>query len=82
MSNEQFYIDKNGIRYIATILIKFEIYGEYYCVYTIKDNAQNQNVYCAKLFGNNLLKIESDSEKRLTNKIVTQLINSLQNIKY
>lgn len=74
-----FYIEKEGIKYKANIITNFEIYNDNYCIYTIPDEtAQNYNVYCAKIVDNNLVKIENEQEQKLTNKIVTELINSIK----
>lgn len=77
-----FYIEKDGKNYLANIVTNFEIYGDNYCVYTIQDEiTKNYNVYCAKIVGNNLVKIENEKELKLTNKIVTELINSVKESK-
>lgn len=77
-----FYIEKDGIKYKANIITNFEIYNDNYCIYTIPDETtKNYNVYCAKILGNNLVKIENEKEKKLTNKIVTELINSIKESK-
>lgn len=78
-----FYIYHNGIQYRATILITFNIFDDQYCIYTIPDeSSKNHNVYCAKVIGSKLIKIENEEEKRMTNKVVTQLIESLKNVNY
>lgn len=73
--NKIFYIEKGSIKVKATILTNFELYGDNYCIYTIKsENSKNNNIYCAKLINNQLIKIENESEMKLVNKIVTKLI--------
>ena len=77
-----FYIEKEGKNYQANIVTNFEIYGDNYCIYTIpNETTKNYNVYCAKIVGNNLVKIENEEELKLTNKIVTELINSVKESK-
>ena len=72
-SNKKFFIEKDGTRIEATILTNFELYGDNYCIYSIP-NKQNNDVYCAKVLGNKLVKIDNEEELRLTNKIVTELL--------
>lgn len=74
-----FYIEKYGKKYKANIITNFEIYQDNYCIYTIPDETtKNYNVYCAKIVGNNLVKIENEEELKLTNKVVTKLINAVK----
>ena len=74
--NKIFYIEKDGLKVKATILTNFELYGDNYCIYTIQsENSKNNDVYCAKLMNNQLIKIENEEEIKLTNKIVSELIN-------
>ena len=77
-----FYIEKDGTKYKANILTNFELYNNHYCIYTIpSDTSKNYNVYCSKIIENNLVKIEDEQEIKLTNKIVTELMNSLKKSK-
>lgn len=74
--NKIFYIETDGKQVKATVLTNFELYGDNYCVYTISntDNKTN-NAYCAKILDNRLIPIENEEELKLTNKIVSELIN-------
>lgn len=72
--NKTFYIEKDGKQIKATILTNFELYGDNYCIYTVPNN-DNNNVYCAKVLENRLVKIENEEELKLTNKIVAELLS-------
>lgn len=69
-----FYIEKDNQQIKANIITNFELYGDNYCIYTVPFNGNN-NVYCAKIIDNKLIKIENKEERELTNKIVTTLLN-------
>lgn len=76
----KFYIEKDGKKYTATILTNFEVYGDNYCIYTTPiENTKENNVYCAKINGSILTKIEDPKEKELTDKIVKNLLGTLTN---
>lgn len=73
----KFYIEKDGIKYTASILTNFELYGDHYCIYTIPSVKESQNnVYCAKIYENRLIKITDQKERDLTSKIVKQLLEN------
>lgn len=75
----KFYIESNGKKILANILINFELYGDNYCVYTVsQNNSQEYKVHCAKILGSTLIKIENEREKSMTNKIVQQLLQSIK----
>ena len=77
--NNQFFIEKEGKKYQATILTNFRISQNNYCIYTIpSETSKNQNVYCAKIIDNNLVKIIDEKEKQLTDKVVTELVNGIK----
>lgn len=74
--NKIFYIEKDNKKIEATILTNFELHGDNYCIYTIKDDiSKNNTIYCAKIINNQLIKIENENELNLINKIVKKLIN-------
>ena len=73
----KFYIEKDGTKYTASILTNFTIYGDHYCIYTIPSIQEKQNnVYCAKIYENRLIKITDQKELDLTSKIVKQLLGN------
>ena len=70
-----FYIETDKGKIKATILTNFEIYGDYYCVYTIPvEHTKNYNVYCAKNIEGKLVPITDENEQNRINKIVKELI--------
>lgn len=76
--NKIFYIEKEGIKYQATILTNFEVYGDNYCIYTVPDKTSHQNnVYCAKIIDNNLVEIKEEKERKITTQIIKQLMHSV-----
>lgn len=76
--NKIFYIEKDGKKIKADIVTNFEIYGDHYCIYTTADpNSKNHLVYCAKIENNNLLAIEKEEEKRITDKIMHELFQNI-----
>ncbi len=83
IGTNKFYVDVSGKKIVAEILTCFNIYEDSYCIYTVP-NSQNDNygVYCAKIVGNTLVKIEKEEEKRLTSKVVMKLVSALQKVSY
>lgn len=80
MDVNKFFIEVNNEKKVANILTNFSIYNDNYCIYTIPNDNEKQNVYCAKLVGNQLQKIVDEKELNITNKIVKEFISSLNKI--
>jgi len=79
IENNNFYIEKDGRKYQATILTNFQIEKNHYCIYTIpSETTKEHNVYCAKIINNNLINITDEQEKKLTNKIINELLNGVK----
>ena len=62
----------------ATPIMNFELYGSYYCIYGVKNEEQQYDVYCGEIQGNTVVPIQNENDKNLTNKIVLSLVNAIR----
>ena len=76
---DKLYVDVNGEKIEAEILVTFNIYNYLYCAYSIKNDDTNLNdVYSAKIINNTLVNIDNEKEKQM---IDTYIYNLLSNVK-
>ncbi len=73
-----FTINVDGIAYEATTIMNFELYDNYYCIYGVKNQENNYDVYCGQIIGNTVIPIQNEKDKSLTNKIVLALTNAIK----
>ena len=74
-----FYVDINGKKVVAEVLVTFTFYNNTYCVYSIKNGDTGLNdVYSAKLLDNVLINIDDLNEKQI---IDTYIYNMLSIVK-
>lgn len=73
-----FTINVDGIAYEATTIMNFELYDNYYCIYGVKNQENNYDVYCGQIIGNTVIPIQNEKDKSLTNKIVLALTNTIK----
>ena len=78
--SDTFYIDIDGKKVLAEILVVFTFYGNTYCAYSIKnkDNGLN-DVYSAKIVDNVLVNIHDEKEKQFTKNALETLYYDLFN---
>ena len=74
----KFTIDVNGKHYVATVIMNFSLYGDYYCIYGVENHNHDYDVHCGKIIGNTVTVIEDEKEKSLTNKIILALTNAVK----
>lgn len=74
----KFTIDVNGKQYIATVIMNFSLYGDYYCIYGIENSNHDYDIHCGKIIGNTVTPIENEKEKNLTNKIILALTSAVK----
>ena len=74
----KFTIEVNGKQYVATVIMNFSLYGDYYCIYGIVNDNHDYDVYCGKIVGNTVIPIEDEKEKSLTNKIILALTGAVK----
>jgi len=75
MENNKFIINtKGGISYIANVITCFNIGDDEYCLYSVKKEDKNYDVYVAKLVNNELITINDTKELERVDKIVKRLI--------
>lgn len=74
----KFTIDVNGKQYLATVIMNFSLYGDYYCIYGIENDNQDYDVHCGKIVDNTVMPIENEKEKSLTNKIILALTSAVK----
>lgn len=77
--NTSFYIENGNHKIKADVLTYFELSGDYYCVYTVKnEDYKDSFVYCAKVVNGNLVPISDRQEVSLTSKVVGRLIGAME----
>ncbi len=74
--SDTFYIDIDGKKVLAEILVVFTFYGNTYCAYSIKnkDNGLN-DVYSAKIIDNVLVNIHDEKEKQFIDNYIYNLLH-------
>lgn len=78
MSDQEFsIINNNGGLTKATALTTFSLFNKHYCIYSIKSEENNNDVFCSQLLNNQLLPIKDEKEKLLTNQIVKEYLKSI-----
>ena len=73
-----FNIEINGKNYEAKIIMNFELYSKYYCVYGVENDQKEYNVYCGQIINNTVVPIQNEKDKELTEKIEKILVNSIK----
>ncbi len=74
----KFSIVVDGREYDANTIMNFELYGDYYCIYGIKNEDEDYDIYCGQIIGNTVVPIENEKNKNLTDKIVLALTNAIK----
>ena len=73
-----FTIEVDGIKHNAKIIMNFELYGNYYCIYGVKNDNDMYDINCGKVVGQNVVPIDNENDKALTDKIIMSLTNSVK----
>ena len=73
-----FTISVDGVSYEAITIMNFELYDSYYCIYGIKVDDGNYDIYCGQIVGNTVVPIKDEKDKSLTTKIVLALVNAIK----
>ena len=75
-SDGVFYVDIDGKKVKAEILITFSFYGNFYCAYCISnDDTKLNDVYSAKVVNNTLVNIEDEKEKQIIDQYIYNLLS-------
>ena len=81
MDNNTFYVNLDGKKVIAEVLVTFSIYDNFYCAYTVNNNDTNLNdVYSAKIVDNILMNIEDEQEKQFVDNYIYNLLNNVKGV--
>ena len=73
-----FTITIDGQSHKATTIMNFELYNNYYCIYGVKDQNMNYNIYSGQIIGNTVVPIKNERDKNLINKIALTLTNAIK----
>ncbi len=73
----EFNININGNNHKATVIMNFELYDSDYCIYGVRDNNKNYNIYCGEIINNTVVPLK-DKDKNITNKIVLSLTKTIK----
>ena len=74
----KFKITIDGNVYDAYTIMNFELYGDYYCIYGVKNSDNNYDIYAGQVVDGKLGPILKDKDKELVNKIVLALTNVIK----
>lgn len=80
MDNNKFIVNKDGVKYEAKFISKFNLLDNEYCIYAIPIGNHNNMVCCDRLIDNNLVSIVDEEEKKLVSAMVKKLLEPLKNI--
>ena len=71
-----FYVDVDGKRVQAEVLVTFTFYNNLYCAYSIKNEDTNLNdVYSAKVVNQTLVNIDNEKEKQMIEQYIFNLLS-------
>ena len=80
-NSDMFYVDVNGKKVIAEILVTFSFYNNYYCAYSIKNDDTNLNdIYSAKIINNTLINITDKEEKQAIDNFISNLFHTVKGL--
>ncbi len=74
---KEFNIFKDGIKHKALIIMSFELYGNYYCIYGVRNKDKNYDIYCGEIINNQIVPVK-ENNRSLTTKIVKTLTNTVK----
>ncbi len=80
-STNVFYVDVNGKKVVAEILVTFYFYDNLYCAYSIKNDETDLNdVYSAKIVDHSLVDITNEKEKQMIDQYIFNLLKTVKEV--
>lgn len=74
---KEFNININGENHKAILICAYNLSGNDYCIYGIKNQNNDYDIYNGKIVNNKIVEIE-DKEKLLADKITTLFIKEME----